>query len=100
MFFTRIGPYLLAELVIEMGVDAIELLPPDFLGPVSWMNTASLLQPFEQMMSRKDIRQAMNLHVFTEAWRIFGLGLDQPPGPETFIGRLYANHFGEEDAMR
>jgi hypothetical protein len=100
MFFTRIGPYLLAELVIEMGVDGIELMPPGFLSPVSWMNTASLLQPFERMMAREDIRQAVNLHVYTEMWRTLGLGLDRPPGRETFIGRLYADHLGEENAMQ
>ena len=100
MFFTRIGPYLLAELVIEMGVDEIELMPPGFLSPVSWMNTASLLQPFERMMAREDMRQAVNLHVYTEMWRTLGLGLDRPPEPDTFIGRLYAHHFGEENAMQ
>lgn len=100
MFFTRIGPYLLAELVIEMGVDGIELMPPGFLSPVSWMNTASLLQPFERMMAREDMRQAVNLHVYTEMWRTLGLGLDRPPEPDTFIGRLYAHHFGEENAMQ
>ena len=94
MFFTRIGPYLLAELVIEMGVDAIELMPPGFLSPVSWMNTASLLQPFERMMAREDIRQAVNLHVYTEMWRTLGLGLDRPPGRETFIGRALCRSLG------
>jgi hypothetical protein len=26
-------------------------------------------------------------------WRLLGLGLDQPPDPGTFLGRLYADHF-------
>jgi hypothetical protein len=67
-------------------------MPPGFLSPVSWMNTASLLQPFERMMAREDMRQAVNLHVYTEMWRTLGLGLDRPPEPDTFIGRLYAHH--------
>jgi hypothetical protein len=33
-------------------------------------------------------------------WRTLGLGLDRPPEPDTFIGRLYAHHFGEENAMQ
>jgi len=98
MFFTRIGPYLLAELLVETGVDAIELMPPGFLSPVSWMNVGSLRQPFAKVMAQQKIRQAVNLHVYTEIWRTLGLGLDRPPGPETFLGRLYADHFGEEQS--
>ncbi len=97
MFFTRIGPYLLAELVVDMGVDTVELMPPGFLGPVSWMNTASLLQPYETVMAQRGFDQAINLHVYTEMWRTLGLGLDHPPGPGTFLGRLYADHFAEEE---
>ena len=95
MFFTRIGPYLLAELVVEMGADTIELMPPDFLSPVSWMNTGSLLQPYEAVAALPTMRAATNLHVYTEMWRLLGLGLDRPPPPETFLGQLYARSFGE-----
>ncbi|MGH6994981.1 MAG: glycosyltransferase, partial [Stellaceae bacterium] len=95
MFFTRIGPYLLAELVVEMGVDTVELMPPDFLSPVSWMNTGSLLQPYETVAALPTMRAATNLHVYTEMWRMLELGLDRPPPPETFLGRLYARSFGE-----
>jgi hypothetical protein len=98
MFFTRIGPYLLAEVALEFGVDKIELMPPRFLSPVSWMNTASLLQPFDVVMARQEFRQAVNIHVYTEMWRTLGLGLDRPPGAETFLGRLYADHFGEQSS--
>jgi hypothetical protein len=98
MFFTRIGPYLLAELLVEMGVDTIDLMPPGFLSPVSWMNAGSLLQPFTAVMARREFRDAVNLHVYTEIWRTLGLGLDRPPGPDTFIGRLYADLVGETDA--
>jgi len=99
MFFTRIGPYLLAEIALELGVETIPLMPPGFLSPISWMNTASLLQPFDVAMSRPEFREAANVHVYTEMWRTLGLGLDRPPGPETFLGRLYADHFGRADAM-
>jgi hypothetical protein len=99
MFFTRIGPYLLAEIALELGVGTIELMPPSFLSPISWMNTATLLQPYDTVMQRHDFRQAPNVHVYTEMWRTLGLGLDRPPSSDTFLGRLYANHFGEEDAM-
>lgn len=95
MFFTRIGPYLLAELALEMGVDTIELMPPDFLSPVSWMNTGSLLQPYEAVAALPAMHAATNLHVYTEMWRMLGLGLDRPPPSETFLGRLYARAFDE-----
>jgi hypothetical protein len=97
MFFTRIGPYLLAEIALELGVDQIELMPPGFLSPISWMNTASLLQPFEQVMARPEFHGAINVHVYTEMWRTLGLGLDRPPPADTFLGRLYADHCGETD---
>jgi hypothetical protein len=97
MFFTRIGPVLLAEVTLELGVGAVEIMPPSFLSPIScsWMNTAFLLQPFEVLMARPEFQQAVNVHVFAEMWRTLGLGLDQPPSKETFLGRLYADHFGE-----
>ena len=100
MFFTRIGPYLLAELVAEMGSDVVELMPPGFLSPISWMNTGSLLQPYERVAARPEMSDAVNLHVYTEMWRLLGLGLDQPPGAESFLGRLYAQHFDEEPVRR
>jgi Glycosyltransferase sugar-binding region containing DXD motif len=99
MFFTRIGPYLLAEVALDLGVDTIELMPPAFLSPISWMNTATLLQPFDVLMSREDFKQAINIHVFTETWRTLGLGLDQPPSPQTFLGRLYADRLGEASGL-
>jgi hypothetical protein len=100
MFFTRIGPLLLAELVLELGVDAVELMPPHFLSPISWMNTASLRQPYEIVSRRPDIRDAVNIHVYTEMWRTLGLGLDQPPSADSFLGRLYVEHFGAGTAGR
>nr|VFJ52743.1 MAG: Glycosyltransferase sugar-binding region containing DXD motif-containing protein [Candidatus Kentron sp. FW] len=39
MFFTRIGPYLLAELLVEERADEFDLMPPFFLNPVPWMRT-------------------------------------------------------------
>ena len=100
MFFTRIGPYLLAEVALELGVDSIAMMPPGFLSPISWMNTASLLQPFDGLMARQEFQQAINVHVYTEMWRTLGLGLERPPSSETFLGRLYADHFGIEERAR
>jgi hypothetical protein len=97
MFFTRIGPYLLAELLVEAGVESMQLMPPNFLSAVFWMNTAVLLEPYEAVVRRPAMRDAVNLHVYTEMWRLLGLGLDAPPSEETFLGRLYADRFGRDE---
>lgn len=94
MFFTRIGPYLLAELLVEEEADEFELMSTTFLNPVPWMHTALLLQPYEIVVARPEIRNAVNLHVYTETWRRIGLGLEHPPSEETFLGRLYDQYFG------
>ena len=96
VFFTRIGPYLLAELLLESGVDAMDLMPPNFLSAVFWMNTGDLLEPYETIERRLRERDAVNLHAYTEMWRMLGLGLDKPPGVETFLGKLYAEKFGAD----
>ena len=98
MFFTRIGPYLLAELIIDRGVNAIDLAPLGFLSPINWMNTGSLLQPFEAVSGRPEFKNASNLHVYTEMWRILGLGLDKPPAATTYLGKLYEHHCVGHDA--
>jgi len=91
VFFTRIGPYLLAELMVELGVDSMALMPPNFLSAVFWMNTAELLEPYDSFMERLNKRDVVNLHIYTEMWRMLGLGLDKPPARDTFLGRLYAD---------
>lgn len=96
MFFTRIGPYLLAELLVESGVESMALMPPNFLSAVFWMNAAHLLDPYDSFMQRLQKLDAVNLHAYTEMWRMLGLGLDRPPGPETFLGKLYVERFGEQ----
>lgn len=96
VFFTRIGPYLLAELLVECGVESMSLMPPYFLSAVFWMNTADLLHPYESLMQRLKGHDVVNLHIYTEMWRMLGLGLDKPPGRATFLGRLYAEHFDKE----
>jgi hypothetical protein len=93
VFFTRIGPYLLAELLVEAGVHTMSLMPPNFLSAVFWMSTGNLLQPYDDFMRRLQEKDIVNLHVYTEMWRMLGLGLEKPPGAETFIGRLYREHF-------
>ncbi len=100
MFFTRVGPYLLAELVNELGPDSMPLMPPSFLSPVYWMNTGSLLEPYEKVMAKPEFKNAMNVHVYTEMWRTLGLGLDRPPPKSTFLGRLYAEHFEDFEPAR
>jgi hypothetical protein len=100
MFFTRIGPYLLAELVLEMGIEKVEIMPPQFLGPITPMNAALLFQPFNLVAARKDFQQLINIHAYTEIYRVFGFALDQPPDPESFIGRLYADQFPEAERPR
>jgi hypothetical protein len=94
VFFTRIGPYLLAELLVEAGVDSMTLMPTNFLSAVFWMSTANLLQPYEDFARRLREQEVVNLHVYTEMWRMLGLGLDQPPSAATYLGRLYEERFG------
>lgn len=95
MVFTRIGPFLLAELLLEAGPGEVELMRPGFLSPINWMNTGSLLQSYDTMAALPTFKSAVNLHVYTEMWRLLGLGLDAPPPADTFLGRLYDDHFGE-----
>ena len=47
-------------------------------------------------MARPEFQEAVNVHVYTEMWRTLGLGLDRPPSRESFLGRLYVEHFGED----
>lgn len=96
VFFTRIGPYLLAELLVEAGVETMTLMPPAFLSAVFWMNTADLLRPYDDIMRRLEEQKVVNLHVYTEMWRMLGLGLDRPPDGATFLGRLYEERFGRD----
>lgn len=95
VFYTRIGPHLLAELLVEAGVETMELMPLNFLTAVFWMNTGDLLEPYESFCARLKKHETFNLHAYTEMWRLLGLGLDRPPGRETFLGRLYADYFDE-----
>jgi hypothetical protein len=97
VFYTRIGPHLLAELLVEAGVETMELMPPHFLTAVFWMNTGDLLDPYESFLQRLKEHEPFNLHAYTEMWRLLGLGLDKPPGRETFLGRLYSDHFGGDE---
>ncbi len=97
MFFTRIGPYLLAELLVEELAEDFELMSTIFLNPVPWMHASLLLQPYEVVVARPEIRNAVNLHVYTETWRRIGLDLGHPPGEETFLGRLYRRFTGADE---
>lgn len=87
--FARIGPELLAELLGEGGLQGYQVMPPHFLNPIGWMETGRLLQPFEQTRRMGVLQNAHNLHVYTETWRLIGLGLAQPPKGDGFLPTLY-----------
>ena len=95
MFFTRIGPFLIAEMIVEMGLSCTEISPIGFLGPVGPMNTSVLFGPHAQVAERREFKDALNLHVYTEVWRVLGLGPNRPPAPDTYLGHLYARHCGQ-----
>jgi hypothetical protein len=61
------------------------------------MNTGTLLRPHDEFMDRHDMKNIVNMHVYTEMWRMLGLGLDRPPLESTFLGRLYAEKFGARE---
>jgi hypothetical protein len=97
MYFARIGPQLLGEILADGGLEDAFLMPPGFLSPVSWMNTGTLLRPHDEVMARQEMKNIVNMHVYTEMWRMLGLGLDRPPLESTFLGRLYAEKFGARE---
>jgi hypothetical protein len=82
MHFARIGPELLAEMVWQGGGQGYDLLPPDFLNPIGWMETGRLMGPFEQTAAVLSRTRARCLHVYTETWRLIGLGLDAEPAED------------------
>lgn len=87
--FARIGPELLAELIGQDGLQGYRVLPPHFLNPVGWMETGRLLEPFERTRKLDVLKDAHNLHVYTETWRLIGLGLSEPPRRDGFLPELY-----------
>lgn len=87
--FARIGPELLAELIGQDGLQGYRVLPPHFLNPVGWMETGRLLEPFERTRKLDVLKNAHNLHVYTETWRLIGLGLSEPPRQDGFLPELY-----------
>lgn len=89
MHFARIGPELLAELIGQDGLQGYRILPPHFLNPVGWMETGRLLDSFERTRKLEVLKKAHNLHVYTETWRLIGLGLAEPPRRDGFLPELY-----------
>lgn len=89
--FSAIGPDLLAELIGQDGFEGVDLMPPDFLNPITWMETGMLLGSSAALATKLRKIGAPNLHVYTETWRQFGLGMQAPPDSTTFLGRLYAD---------
>jgi hypothetical protein len=90
MHFAQIGPELLAQLLAAGGHKDYDLMPPDFLNPIGWMQTGQLLAPFDTMRRAPCLSAARNIHVYTETWRLIGLGLDTPPPAQSFLGTLRA----------
>ena len=88
--FSSIGPDLLADLIGRHGFEDVTLMPPDFLNPVSWLETGSLLGPPSETAANILRTGTPNLHVYTETWKQFGLGMSQPPSDATFLGKLHA----------
>ncbi len=87
--FARVGPELLAELIGDGGTQGYTLLPTDFLNPVGWMETGTLLRPFAEIKQLARFKSAFNIHVYTETWRLLGLSLTAPPSGEGFLAVLY-----------
>ncbi|MBY6200997.1 hypothetical protein KUV65_06455 [Maritalea mobilis] len=89
MHFARIGPELLAEMMWLGDAQDYDLLPPDYLNPIGWMETGRLLGPFEETAAALSRTQARCLHVYTETWRLIGLGLDAEPAEDgSFLATL------------
>lgn len=97
MHFARIGPELLAELLWRMGPLGYALPGPEFLNPLGWMETGRLLAPFADVAALPVLKTARNIHVYTETWRLIGLGLNAPPEGESFLGALYARLSDQTD---
>lgn len=87
--FAKIGPQLLAELLGEGALGSYNLLPPEFLNPVGWMETGRLLHPFEFMKRAEFFNTAHNIHVYTETWRLIGMDLSGPPQNDGFLPTVY-----------
>ncbi len=87
--FSRIGPDLLAELLSVEPFARRKMMPPAFLNPVTWMETAALLRAPDALSQYLEDPNTLNLHVYTETWRMIGLDLATPPGTDTAIGALY-----------
>lgn len=90
LHFARIGPELLAELLAGGGLDDYALMPPAFLNPIGWMQTGRLVAPFARQRLDPAFAAARSIHVYTETWRLIGLGLDRPPPQDSFLARMQA----------
>ncbi|AHM04478.1 hypothetical protein roselon_02133 [Roseibacterium elongatum DSM 19469] len=89
MHFARIGPELLAEMIWQGDGCDYDLLPPDYLNPIGWMETGRLLGPFAHTAAALMQTQARCLHVYTETWRLIGLDLGaEPTADGSFLATL------------
>jgi hypothetical protein len=87
--FGRIGPELLCDMIGNGGAQGYRILPVAFLNPVGWMETGLLTRPSSVLRSRGILETAMNIHVYTETWRLLGMNLAEPP-ESGFLSVLYA----------
>ena len=90
VYFTRIGPQLLAELISDYGKMGYSLATKDFLNPIGWMEIGILADDFDSVAKRLKKQKPHNVHLYTESWRISGLSLDSKPDKKSFIGTFYA----------
>jgi len=106
--FARIGPQLLCETFARQGAEGFTVLDTDVINPFTWCETRRYFDPADEVARDPRLRGAACLHVFTETWRLLGVDTDQPPGPDTFIGRAVTriaeaplpDPGGPEDAVR
>lgn len=77
--FGRIGPELLCDMIGNGGAQGYHILPMSFLNPVGWMETGVLTRPSQALRDRGVLDSAMNIHVYTETWRLLGMNLREPP---------------------
>lgn len=100
VYFTRIGPQLLAELVYEYGKMGFLLAKKSFLNPLGWMEIGMLADDFDSVANRLKKQKPHNVHLYTESWRISGLSLDTKPDKDSFIGTFYAAYLeNDQDCL-
>ncbi len=86
--FGRVGPHLLAEVIGKAGLSGFDVMNTGFLNPVSWCETASFFDTDTPDFDQARFRDAMNIHAYTETWRLMGVDFLKPPSNSCFMGQL------------